>query len=132
MAVRPLAGLFCALVVAVAACSAATPASKLPIPTGALELKATNTAFAPSRLTVPAGQAFEVYLDNADSMPHNVVIIAADGRRVVVGEIFTGPAQRLLRVPALAPGVYQVRCDIHSEMLGELKAVAGSAKAPTQ
>jgi plastocyanin len=130
MAARHLAGLLCALVI-VAGCSAQTTGSRLPIPSGVLELKATNATFAPARLTVAADQAFELYFDNADSMPHNLVIIAADGQRVFVGEVFGGPAQRLLRVPALAPGVYQLRCDIHSEMVGELEAAAGSAGGST-
>lgn len=128
MAVRQIAGLACAAAV-VAACSPATPGPKLPIATGAIELHVTNTTFAPARLTVAADQAFEVYFDNGDTMPHNVVIIAADGRRVFAGEVFTGPAQRLIRVPALAPGVYRLRCDIHLEMVGELEAVASSAQA---
>ena len=128
MAARPFAALLCALV-AVTACSAAAPASTLPIPSGALELTATNETFAPARMTVPANQAFDVYFDNADSMPHNVVIIAADGQRVFVGEVFAGPAQRILRVPALPPGLYQVRCDLHSGMVGELEALAGASQA---
>jgi plastocyanin len=130
MAARSLAGLLCSLVI-LAGCSAQAPGSRLPIPSGAVELKATNATFAPARLTVAADQAFELYFDNADSMPHNVVIVAADGQRVFVGEVLGGPAQRLLRVPALAPGVYQLRCDIHSEMAGELEAVAGSAGGAT-
>jgi plastocyanin len=130
MAARSFAALVCALAL-VAGCSAQAPGSRLPIPSGALELKATNATFAPARLTVAAGQAFELYFDNRDSMPHNVVIVAADGKRVFVGEIFGGPAQRLLRIPALAPGIYQLRCDIHSEMAGEMEAVAGSAGGST-
>ena len=107
----------------IAACAGGTPASTIPVPSGAVELRVVNTRFEPAQLSVPANEPFVLYFDNADNVPHNVVIIGSDGGRVFAGDIFTGAAQRLLQVPALAPGHYRLRCDIHPEMSADLEAV---------
>lgn len=115
----------------VAGCAGATPDSTIPIPAGALQIRAAETAFAPSRLSVQANQPFVLYFANGDTLPHNVVIAAGDGARVFVGEIFTGVSQRIQEVQPLAPGVYQLRCDLHPEMNADLEARASVAQRST-
>ena len=65
---------------------------------------------------------------NGDTLPHNVVITGPGGARLFVGEIFSGVAQRIQEVPALAPGVYQLHCDVHPEMNGDLEATVSAAQ----
>jgi len=110
------------------ACGSATRAEPLAIPAGALEVRAVDTAFAPSRLSVRAEQPFVLYFANGDTLPHNVVITGPGGARLFVGEIFSGVAQRIQEVPALAPGVYQLHCDVHPEMNGDLEATVSAAQ----
>lgn len=111
------------LALSIAACAGGTPASTIPVPSGALELRVVNTRFEPAQLSVLANEPFVLYFDNSDNVPHNVVIVGSDGGRVFAADIFTGAAQRLLQVPALAPGHYRLRCDVHPEMSADLEAV---------
>ncbi|MEO7869085.1 MAG: cupredoxin domain-containing protein [Candidatus Limnocylindria bacterium] len=120
-----------ALALVIVACASPTPAQTIPIPAGALEVRAADIAFAPSRLSVQAGQPFVLYFANGDTLPHNVVIIGSGGARMFVGEIFSGVAQRIQDVPALAPGVYQLHCDVHPEMTGDLEATLSAAQTST-
>ena len=109
------------VVVSLAACSGSSqPAATLPIPSGALVVRAVNTTFQPSQLTMSAGQAFKLYFDNADSLPHNIVILGTGDQRLLAGDVFTGPAQKVYDVPALASGTYQLHCDVHPEMYGTI------------
>jgi len=41
---------------------------------------------------------------------------------VFEGVLFSGPATRWYPVPALAPGTYQFKCDLHANMTGSLVA----------
>jgi plastocyanin len=116
-----------ALALLVAACGGGTPASTLPVPSGALVLRTVDTKFVPSHLSVEAGQPFVLYFDNADTVPHNVVIVGPDGSRLVVGDILSGSTQEVGEVPALAPGDYQLHCDVHVEMTGTLEVVKSPA-----
>ena len=79
-----------------------------------------NTAFQPAAVTAPSNQGFALYFDNADSLSHDIVFLAADGSRAFAGEIFSGVAQRVYQVPALASGRYTLHCDVHPEMTGTL------------
>jgi plastocyanin len=109
------------VILAAAACSGSSqPTATLAIPSGALVVRAVNTTFQPVEQAAPAGQAFMLYFDNADALPHNVVILGAGDQRVLAGDIFSGPAQKVYDVPALASGTYQLRCDVHPEMHGTL------------
>ena len=108
-------------VLTAAACSGSSqPIATLPIPSGALVVRAVNTTFQPAEQAAPAGQAFTLYFDNADSLPHNVVILGPGGQRLLAGDIFSGPAQKVYDVAALASGTYQLRCDVHPDMHGTL------------
>jgi plastocyanin len=108
------------IALALAGCSGSQPVATLPVPSGALVVRAVNTAFQPAEQAAPAGQAFTLYFDNADSTPHNVVILGPGEQRVLGGDIFSGPAQKVYDVPALASGTYQLHCDVHPEMHGTL------------
>jgi plastocyanin len=104
-----------------AACSGSSqPTATLAIPSGALVVRAVNTTFQPVEQAAPAGQAFTLYFDNTDALPHNVVILGPGDQRVLGGDIFSGRAQKVYDVPALASGTYQLRCDVHPEMHGTL------------
>jgi plastocyanin len=109
------------IVLSLAACAGSSqPTATLPIPSGALVVRAVNTTFQPSEQGAPAGQAFTLYFDNADSLPHNVVILGPGDARLLAGDIFSGPAQKVYNVPALASGTYKLHCDVHPEMIGTL------------
>jgi len=111
-----------ALAVVTSACAGAAARPTASIPPGTLEVRAANLTFAPGQLAVPAEQPFAIAFDNADTVPHNLVIIGPDGTRIFASDVFTGAAQRMLQIPALAPGTYQLHCDVHPEMSGDLVA----------
>jgi len=115
------------LAVATAACSSAAggqpPASAGPVDPNAPVITAQGNVFTPSTLTVKAGKAFGLTLDNKDSAPHNVAIFkdasAAEG--ISIGEIVSSKSVAQ-QVPALEPGTYFFRCDVHKEMTGTIVA----------
>jgi plastocyanin len=94
-----------------------------------VQLVAANLAFSPTSLTVPAGQPFDIELDNQDAgVQHNVQIFqAADfsGTPVFDGELVTGPAKVTYAVPALEAGTYAFRCVVHPTMTGTIEVVEG-------
>ena len=108
------------LAAAIAACAAGPPAPTLAVPSGALIVRAVDTTFQPAQLTAPAGGGFVLYFDNADALLHNVVVRSADGTAVLQGDVFSGPAQRVYDMPAMASGTYTLHCDVHPEMNGTL------------
>jgi plastocyanin len=89
-----------------------------------LHLTAKNVAFQPTVLCAPHDQAFTISFDDQDAgTPHNVAIAkGADfGQAAFRGQVLSGPKTVDYQVPALAPGVYSFRCDIHpSQMKGTL------------
>ena len=120
---RHIVGALAALVL-VAACGAEAMTGPPPTaPPGGAVIVAARIAFDRTEIDVPAGQAFELLLENRDAIPHNVAIVGADGKPVFVGEIFSGPGARTYEVPTLAPGRYTFRCDVHPlSMVGEVVA----------
>jgi plastocyanin len=97
------------------------PASLQP---GSPRVAAQAIAFDTAVLTVPADRPFTLVFENRENVPHNVSIYAGDagqGRRFE-GAVFGGPATRWFPVPALAPGTYVFRCDVHPSMTGRLIA----------
>jgi plastocyanin len=114
------------LVAVTAACSSASggqPASAGTVDPNAPVITAQGNVFTPSTLTVKAGKAFGLTLDNKDSAPHNVAIFkdasAAEG--ISIGEIVSSKSVAQ-DVPALEPGTYFFRCDVHREMTGTIVA----------
>jgi len=97
-----------------------SPSAATCSPTGTkLALVASGIAFDSSCLAVPAGKPFTISFQNEDAgIPHNVAIYS-DSTSLFVGEVFPGPDGRTYRVPALDPGTYSFRCDVHpTQMFG--------------
>ena len=114
------------LVAVTAACSSASggqPASAGPVDPNAPVITAQGNVFTPATLTVKAGKAFGLTLDNKDSAPHNIAIFkdasAAEG--ISIGEIVSSKSVAQ-QVPALEAGTYFFRCDVHREMTGTIVA----------
>ena len=114
-----------ALAAVVAACSG-TSAAPTPAPSAdpdALRISSKDLAFSTDRLVAPAGKAFQIVYDNQESAPHNVAIYADQGysQKVLVEEPFSGPKVVTYSVPALDPGTYYFRCDLHTTMKGTIE-----------
>jgi plastocyanin len=118
-------GLVVLAAVTVACSSSATqaPASSGPVDPNAPVITAQNMAFSPTTLDVTANKAFSLTLDNKDSAPHNVAIYtdSGAGTSISVGEVVSSN-KATQQVPALAPGTYFFRCDVHHEMTGTINA----------
>lgn len=88
----------------------------------AIRVVAQGIAFDQGCLAAPAGEPFTIEFANDDEgIPHNVAIYTDEGAAtsLFVGEIFPGPETRTYRVPALDPGTYFFRCDVHpAQMTG--------------
>ena len=114
------------LAVVLGACgSSGSPASTAAsFPPDAAVVVAQGEAFTKGSVAVAADKPFSLVLDNRDSEPHNVTILAKDssGKLPFVGEVFSGPSARLYSVPALPAGTYQFRCDVHQQMTGTIVA----------
>ena len=112
-----------ALVVA-AACGSGSITGPPPTPPpGGAVIVAARIAFDRDEISVPAGSPFELIFQNRDAIPHNVAVVGADGQPIYVGEIFSGPGSKTYSVPALAPGRYAFRCDVHPlSMVGDVIA----------
>ena len=114
-------------IVVLAACSAGSSDSSgqsvVPsIDPDALTIAADDLAFSTSTLSAPADEPFQIAFDNQESAPHNVAIYGDDSAtaKVFGSDPFSGPAVVIYDVPALAPGSYFFRCDVHPDMAGEL------------
>jgi hypothetical protein len=113
------------LVLVLAACSSgvadsgsAAPAGSYPPGTPAIIAK--DIAFSQKVVDAPADRSFSLLFENDDGAPHNVAIVRDGSSPVFTGEVFTGPREVAYSVPALAPGTYTFRCDVHPEMTGTL------------
>ena len=111
-------------IVAVAACSAGTSgrAAEPSIDPDALTISAKDLVFSTSTLSARADEPFQIAFDNQEGAPHNVAIYGDDSAtdKVFGSDPFSGPAVVAYDVPALAPGTYFFRCDLHPDMSGEL------------
>ena len=116
--------LLTAAIVVLAACSAGssnrTAASS--VDPDALKITAKDLAFSTSTLSAPAGKPFQIAFDNQDTAPHNVAIYRdrSAAEKVFGSDLFSGPGVVRYDVPALAPGIYFFRCDVHPNMSGQL------------
>jgi plastocyanin len=122
---RTRSGIAAGLLAAVlAACAgpAAGPTPTISAGPDAVYIAARDLRFDRATLEVPAGRPFPLVLDNQEAPPHNVAIMDAAGTTVFSGQVFTGPAQRVETVPALAAGSYTFICAVHPDMKGTLTA----------
>lgn len=78
-------------------------------------------AFDQATLTIAASSAWSLRLVNEDDVPHNVAIFMDESatESLFVGELITGTTIAY-EVPALEPGTYFFRCDLHPDMSGML------------
>jgi hypothetical protein len=84
-----------------------------------------DQSFVPTRLETPAAEAFELGLANGDpGVEHNVAIYTDESAKksLFVGDFILGVGTGRYEVPALDPGEYFFRCDIHPQMNGTLEA----------
>lgn len=112
------------LVAALAACSGGGAAASVsPPPEADVTVTAQGNAFDPKEISIPASQPFGLFFRNLDGVPHNVAVYtdSTAAEDVFVGEIITDAAT-LYDVPAIEPGMYAFRCDVHPEMTGSLVA----------
>lgn len=100
-------------------------------PSGAeVHLTAKAVEFVQDCLAAPAGTPFTIVFDHQDKNSiHNVAIYADpeqgpylpvgdDFPALFRGDVVTGPAVVEYEVPALDPGTYYYRCDVHPLMNG--------------
>jgi plastocyanin len=102
-----------------------TPAPAASAPAGSpaagdgIVVVAKDVVFSMTSIKAPAGEAFQVLLDNQESAPHNFAIKDAAGATLYKGEIVTS-TQVVNNVPAMAAGTYQFFCEVHPNMTGTL------------
>jgi plastocyanin len=88
---------------------------------GTPTIAAQGTAFNTSELSFKAETPTPLEFDNQDDAavtgPHNVSIYDGDAA-LFTGDLINGPQQVTYDVPALKPGDYQFRCDVHPQMAG--------------
>jgi uncharacterized membrane protein/plastocyanin len=84
-----------------------------------------DQSFVSARLEVPAAEAFELGFANGDpGVEHNVAIYTDESSKksLFVGDLILGVGTGRYEVPAIDPGEYFFRCDIHPQMNGTLVA----------
>ena len=87
---------------------------------------AQNLAFTAGTLNAPAGSAFTIHFNNADSgLPHDMMVKDSSGNTVFKGDMVTGPAAVDYQVPALAAGTYTFTCSIHPTTMNGTLVVGG-------
>jgi plastocyanin len=113
------------LIVAIAASCAASSAAPTTTPTfgpNTIGIWADDLRFSAEELTAPADTNFRIVFENREAAPHNVSIYrdASLAEAILVEEPFGGPRTVTYEVPALGPGTYFFRCDVHPDMNGTL------------
>jgi len=89
-------------------------------PNGAqLDITAKSGAYDKACLAAPANQPFTITFHNDEAgAPHNVdILTSANGSSLFKGNIVTGVTTETYKVPALKPGTYVFRCDVHPETM---------------
>ncbi len=90
---------------------------------GGLTVTAKSLAFDTKEIDLPAGQPTTITFDNQDAgVPHNIAIYtdASASKALFQGEQFPGVDNREYAIPALDPGTYYFRCDVHNTMNGSV------------
>ena len=90
-------------------------------PPDAVIVSAAGDQFTDMPPWLDAGAPFTIYFEITDFSQHNLRLWNGE-TSIGATEIFAGMSARTLEVPALAPGYYELTCDIHPEMQGLLEA----------
>jgi plastocyanin len=83
-----------------------------------------DQAFVPDHLQLPASESVELAFDNRDGgVQHNVAIYRDESAEesLFVGDLIAGADTVTYDVPALDPGEYYFRCDVHPQMNGSVE-----------
>ncbi len=115
------------LVAVLAACSGGgSAASVSPPPEADLTVSAEGMAFDQSTITLTAGEPTTLFFRNLDGQPHNIAIYTDDSAsdELFVGETITDDVVTY-EIPALEPGEYFFRCDVHPDMAGTVLVEEG-------
>jgi plastocyanin/uncharacterized membrane protein len=83
-----------------------------------------DQAFVPDHLQLPASEPVELAFDNRDGgVQHNVAIYrdSSAEESLFVGDLIAGAETVTYDVPALDPGEYYFRCDVHPQMDGSVE-----------
>lgn len=87
-----------------------------------LQISAKNMSFDKKCLAAPANKAFTITFHNQENgLPHDVTIYnnSSATKKLFGGSPVTGPKTATYHVPAMKPGTYYFRCDIHpTQMTG--------------
>lgn len=113
-----------ALLAILAACAGGGAAASLTAPPdAAATITARDNRFDPATVEIPAGASFRLFFRNLDGAPHNVAVFTDQtaATSIYVGETVTNAATTY-DVPAIAPGTYFFRCNVHPDMTGSLVA----------
>lgn len=112
-----------ALTLLVAGCSSgsAGPSRSNDLGSADVTIVTRDMEFDRDTLTTSGGSTWTLQLVNEDAAPHNVAIYtdASAAESLFVGELVT-EATIVYEVPALEPGTYFFRCDLHPDMKGTL------------
>ena len=132
---KPALASAAALVLMLAACSGGgSTASKASatVTNGSVNVTANNTAYDVGTINAPSGAPFTIHFTNAEGVPHNIAVFPQSGDAIAKTEIITGPSATAdLTVPALQPGTYPFRCDVHpQQMTGSIVVGAPAASSP--
>jgi plastocyanin len=107
-----------ALAILAIGCGGEPAGTPVATPAVTLDIAAVNIQFDRSVLTAPADKPFAIWFANRESAPHNMSI--QGNGDLFVGEIFSGPAERIYQVQPLPAGEYRFVCDLHPTMTGTL------------
>lgn len=112
-----------AVVALLTACSTGGAAAVAATPPAEADLTvvAEGNAFDRAEITISAGEPVQLFFHNLDGAPHNIGIYtdASTSESLFVGEVITDDTV-LYEIPALEPGEYFFRCDVHPSMNGTL------------
>ncbi len=92
-----------------------TPRTAVQVP-----VRAEGLAFEPAEVTAPKGVPLRLVLDNRDQgIPHN---LRAASSEIEIGktEVVIGPGRAEVVLKPLAPGRYQLSCEVHPNMTAVL------------
>jgi plastocyanin len=120
--VRTMVGISAATLMLLAACGGGGGGSNHQAtcsPSGTqLEITAQNNTYDKDCLAVNAGGAFTITLHNDDAgTPHNVEILTSTGGQLFKGALTTGVNTTTYHVPALKPGTYEFKCEVHPDTM---------------